>query len=120
MEKGLRHVFVWVLTGMAAVVVIGFLTGCGLTPQGTAIRQAVQAKGAEVMDQGLENAEWFMCYAASIGSVRRHYGKPGLADAYRQLCEGSAAGLIAPEPGTPPEAAARRQEGRNGESDEDR
>ena len=63
------------------------LAGCGFTPQGDMIRAAVRAGGAQVMDEGLNNAEWYICQAASIGAVRRHYGKPGLSDAYRTLCD---------------------------------
>ena len=63
------------------------LAACGLTPQGDMIRAAVKTGGAQVMDEGLNNAEWYICQAASIGAVRRRYGKPGLSDAYRTLCD---------------------------------
>ena len=73
------------------------LAGCGFTPQGDMIRAAVKAGGAQVMDEGLNNAEWYICQAASIGAVRRHYGKPGLAEAYRTLCDQNGADLFAEE-----------------------
>lgn len=63
------------------------LTGCGFTTSGDVIRTTISKKGAEVMDQGLVNAEWFMCNAASVGAVQRRYGgSPELADAYETLC----------------------------------
>ena len=65
------------------------LAGCGLTPQGDFARRAVATEGARIMDAGLENAEWFLCNAASIASVKRRYGKDqDTADAYRKLCDG--------------------------------
>ena len=67
------------------------LSGCGLTPQGQAIRQGVATYGAELMDEGLVKAEWFICNAASVGSIQRRYGKTRtLADAWKVLCLGDA------------------------------
>ena len=81
------------LTGTLALAAL--LAGCGFTPQGDAVRDAVKARGAQAYDEGLENAEWFICQAASIGSVRRRYGdsEPRLI-AYRTLCELPSAGSI--------------------------
>lgn len=63
------------------------LTGCGLTPQGNAVRQGVATYGAQAMDEGLLNAEWFVCKAASVGSVQRRYGSsPEKAAAWKALC----------------------------------
>lgn len=73
------------------------LAGCGFTPQGDMIRAAAKTGGAQVMDEGLNNAEWYICQAASIGAVRRRYGKPGLAEAYRTLCDQNGADLFAEE-----------------------
>ena len=61
------------------------LGACGLTPQGDAFRGIVKEKGGQVMDQGLTDAEWFMCEAASVGSVKRRYGG-GKSGAYNELC----------------------------------
>ena len=84
------------------------LAGCGITPQGDAVRSAVQAKGAEVYDEGLANSEFFICRAASVGSVMRRYGRSrDLADAWRTLCEGADdASILAP-----PEAESDAGEG---------
>ncbi len=64
------------------------LAGCGLTLEGDAARLAVQQYGAQAYDEGLANAEWFICNAATIGAVRRKYGKTeDMAATYRRLCQ---------------------------------
>jgi len=63
------------------------LAGCGFTSQGDFARDTAAAKGAEAYDAGLENAMWFMCKAASHGSVERKFGTTHeLATAYNTLC----------------------------------
>lgn len=63
------------------------LTGCGFTASGDVIRATISKKGAEVMDQNLANAEWFMCSAVSVGAVRRRYGGSSeVSSAYETLC----------------------------------
>lgn len=59
------------------------LSGC---INADAIRDAISKEGADVMDQLLTDTEWFMCYGASIGSVKRKYGGDK-ADAYNALCK---------------------------------
>ena len=78
------------MTRLLPLVALGFLGGaCGLTPVGDGLRAAVKDAGAQAYDQGLENAEWFLCQAASIGSLRRRYGRAAeTAAAYNALCEG--------------------------------
>lgn len=67
------------------------LAGCGFTPQGDLVRDAIRDKGAQAYDEGLENSLWFICNAASIGSVRRRFGgSADSASAYRALCAPSA------------------------------
>lgn len=64
-----------------------FLGACGLTPQGDFARSAIATKGADVMDEGLQNAHWFICYGASVGTIKRHYGKSQeMADIYWGFC----------------------------------
>ena len=82
---------------LAPVAGAFLLAACGLTPQGDMIRAAVKTCGAQAMDEGLNNAEWYICQAASIGAVRRRYGKPGLSDAYRTLCDQAGGNLFAKE-----------------------
>jgi len=64
-----------------------FATGCGFTTEGEVVRQAVKTEGARAYDEGLVNAEWFLCKAASVGAVLRRYGQSEhLMDAWRALC----------------------------------
>jgi hypothetical protein len=65
---------------LAALCVLG-LAACD-----TAL-QAVATRGAAVHDQALLAAEFALCQAASIGSIKRRYGAtPDAAAAYAQLC----------------------------------
>ena len=67
---------------------VGLLAGCGLTEQGDAVRTYAQERGKEVADQTLENSVWYMCNAASVGSIKRRYGvSEEKAAAYNELCE---------------------------------
>ena len=71
-----------IITGVLAALV---LSGCT-----DATRSTIATRGAQAADQTLESAEWVMCHAASIGSVKRRYGKTEeTARAYRELCEGT-------------------------------
>ena len=55
-------------------------------------RQGVATQGAALADDVLEDAEWMLCSAASIGSVKRRYGRdPKTAAAYVKLCDGDSA-----------------------------
>lgn len=74
-----------------AIIVLACLSvtlgACGFTGFGDTARDAVTVKGAQAMDEGLANAEWFMCNAASIGSIKRRYGKTAeQAAAYNAIC----------------------------------
>jgi hypothetical protein len=60
------------------------LASCGFTPQGDLVRSVVREKGAQAYDEGLANSLWFMCNTASVGSIRRTFGKQ--MDAYNALC----------------------------------
>ncbi len=78
------NIMTWVF---ALALVAGALMSCGFTDEGDIVRTAVSEKGAQAMDQGLTNAEWFICRAASVGAIRRRYGSdPVRAEAYRVLC----------------------------------
>jgi hypothetical protein len=70
-----------------AIGAVVMLAGCGQTQFGSAARDAIAERGAVAYDSGLENAEWFMCQAASVGSVKRRYGvSKEKADAYNAVC----------------------------------
>lgn len=79
------------------------LSGCGWTPWGDSIRNAVSSYGAQAYDEGLANSQFFICKAASVGSVMRLYGKSqATADAWRTLCGGQdGVNLIGPSTKSP-------------------
>lgn len=60
------------------------LSACGITPQGDLVREVVRDKGAQAYDEGLANSIWFICNAASVGSIRRTFGRN--MDAYNAIC----------------------------------
>jgi len=63
------------------------LQGCGFTAQGDFVRGAVENYGAQAYDEGLVNAEFFMCKSASVGSVVRRYGVSiEKWEAWQELC----------------------------------
>lgn len=64
------------------------LSACGFTPQGDLVRDVVRERGAQAYDEGLANSLWFMCNAASVGSIRRTFGSR--MDAYNSLCSEAA------------------------------
>ena len=82
-----------------AVSALILLAGCGFTPQGDAARAAIREGGAQAFDEGLVNAEWFICQAASVGSIKRRYGiSAEKAEAYNALCDNASAENIVAGP----------------------
>jgi len=78
------------MSKVAGFVLLLMVAGCGFTQEGDFARIAVKEYGAQAYDEGLENAEWFICNAVSIGAVRRKYGKTEeRAQTYRRLCQGA-------------------------------
>lgn len=68
-------------------VILLILGGCGFTPYGDFVREQVSERGAQAMNEGLVNSEWFLCRAASVGSIKRRYGSSDeKAKAYADLC----------------------------------
>ena len=61
------------ITKVTIVILTGFLTGCGLTSEGDAVRAAVRDYGAKAADAELDNIVWGLCNAVSIGAVNRRY-----------------------------------------------
>jgi len=68
---------------LALLLALG-LVGCGFTPHGDLARDVIREKGAQAYDEGLANSLWFICHGASVGSIRRTFGKN--MDAYNALC----------------------------------
>ena len=72
---------------LSALALVLFLGACGLTPQGTTVRWAVQTKGSEVADAALDNSVWYTCKGATVGSIIREFGKSDdLWDAWKTIC----------------------------------
>ena len=76
------------------------LGGCGLTGRGDLTREVAKDKGAAVADQLLLNAEWWVCYGASIGSLKRRYGQTqataDVLNAYCNIVAGGEGDIIGP------------------------
>jgi hypothetical protein len=91
------------------------LAACGLTDTGTRARDVAAGEGARAYDEGLANAEFFICRAASVGSVQRRYGRTAeTAQAWRILCLGNGEAAVevirepspaSPEPASPEPAS---------------
>lgn len=59
---------------MLAFVLVILVSGCGLTDKGNAFRDYFQNKSQKVSKQMLDNAIWYTCEAASVGSIREKFG----------------------------------------------
>ena len=55
------------------VLLLALLGGCGFTPEGNALRSAIQLYGAQAADAEVENLEWALCNGVSTGAVKRKY-----------------------------------------------
>jgi len=83
---------------MKVVLLMTALLFLGACTEFTAVKKAVATKGAEFSDDALVDAEWWVCYAASIGSVKRRYGATvERAETYKDFCHGDGdADVVAP------------------------
>lgn len=43
-------------------------------------------KAAEINDEALKAAEFTVCHGASIGSIRRRFNTPELAELWQKMC----------------------------------
>lgn len=81
------------------MILVLVLSSCGFTQEGDLLREAVRTYGAQAYDEGLENAEFYICRAASVGSIVRRYGQDAkLFSAWRALCIGVDAPPFTPIP----------------------
>ena len=72
------------------IVAVFMLGACGFTPEGQAVRLAVKQYSAQAADTELENLEWAICNALTVGAFKRKYGSSQTkATAWRTLCEGA-------------------------------
>lgn len=84
-----------IVIGVGAIIALFLLAGCGFTPESIAARDLVKAVGAQVYDEGLANSEFFICKAASVGSVLRRYARSEeTAAAWRILCRDNPEAVI--------------------------
>lgn len=62
-------------------------------------RGVIKQKGATLASEALVDAEWLVCNAATVGSIKRRYGQTvERADTYKDFCDGDGqANVIAPE-----------------------
>ena len=59
------------------------------------VKTAIAVKGAELSAQALVDAEWWVCRAASVGSVKDRYGQSqDRSDLYKEFCDGAAAANV--------------------------
>ena len=71
------------LSMVLVVFLAMIMAGCATVPSQKEIAQ----RGAEIMDNALDIAIWEMCYAASIGSLRREFGtNQDRIRAWQMLC----------------------------------
>lgn len=71
----------------AVLVAALFVSGCS-SQMGETARHYVAEKGRAEAAASLENAEWWLCRAAPVGSVLDRYA--GRWEAWRELCSGRA------------------------------
>jgi hypothetical protein len=78
------------------------IAGCGFTTTGDAFESTARATVAKAYDEGLINAEQFMCNDTSVGSVKRRYFRTvGDAKIYNDFCQQSGLLRVTPGPGGP-------------------
>ena len=85
-----------ILAGIILTTIVGSLSGCLWDNA----RDTVIQTAREGYDRALVDAEFVICDAASIGSIKRRYGvSDERAKAWRDLCEQSGADkiLVGPE-----------------------
>lgn len=63
-------------------VLIAILVLSGCETLGVVVNQA-----SKVNDEALKTAEFTICNGASVGSIRRRFNTPELAEIWRQVCE---------------------------------
>ncbi len=82
---------------MKWLVLFGTLLIMGCSSVDIAKKGLIQ-RGSEISDSALIDAEWWVCTAATVGSVKRRYGlTQERANLYREFCDGSGtANVVAP------------------------
>lgn len=65
------------------VLLVLVLPGCA---QFDVMKKVIAEDGATAKDGTLEAAEWYICSAASVGSIKRKYQTPEAIAAYNEIC----------------------------------
>ena len=86
-----------------ALALLLSLSGCAAADE---LRQRIAEEGAGAADRLLNDAEWFMCRASSVGAVtRRYWDDPQKRQAWADLCLSSPgvpeAAIVVPEAAVP-------------------
>ncbi len=63
------------------LVIALFTSGC-------ATFGVIQQRAAMLNDEAIDGAIFTICYAASVGSVRRKFNSPDAIKRYNELCKG--------------------------------
>lgn len=75
------------LTILALLVALGALAGCSVVPGADLYANQGRAAAEDVADDLIDTAMWHLCYASSVGSIRREFGtSPERATLYYALC----------------------------------
>lgn len=72
-----------------ALVVAGAMSvaSCGQSSYSELVKGAVASRGADAADETLENLEWGLCSAISVGAIKRRYVGTRKWSAYGVICE---------------------------------
>ena len=71
------------------LIFLGFLllSACSLTNYDDLAEQYIKSEGKQTAAQALENAEWYICRASPIGSIKDRYLGTKKWQGYLLLCE---------------------------------
>jgi len=62
------------------------LSGCGITPQGDAVREFLKHQGQKAADQSAQNAKDYLCIYARVGSISKLFQNGYDRQSYMTLC----------------------------------
>ena len=72
----------YIVTSLAAIL----LAGCGLTPQGDAIRETIDNLAAKSAYGAAVNARDYLCIHARVGAIAKLFSNPRARMAYIVMC----------------------------------
>ena len=87
---------------LIAIGLMFFVSGCGLTADGNALRDLLEERGKTAAAESLETAEWYICRAAPVGSIKdRYFTTAEKTMAYYTLCKTLPTFVLPIEPDPP-------------------